>query len=217
MMLIAEGLTKRYGQVEVLKGISLTIAAAEVVSIVGASGAGKTTLLQVLSSLDYPDSGSILVDGMALHNLRGDRLARFRNEQIGFIFQFHHLLPEFTALENICLPAMLAGQSLPSAKPRALELMELLHISHRQDHRPAEMSGGEQQRAAVARALIRNPKVVFADEPSGNLDSQNASELHQLFFDLRQQFGQTFVIVTHNPDFARMADRTIELKDGRIV
>ncbi len=216
-MLQATNLTKKYGDLSVLKGVNLSIAAGEVVSIVGSSGAGKTTLLQLLGTLERPDSGNIIIDGVNPFELNAQKLARFRNTSIGFIFQFHQLLPEFTALENAIIPALIKGDSPAEAEKKALVLFDLLGISARAKHRPSELSGGEQQRAAVARALINSPKVIFADEPSGNLDSQNSQELHQLFFDLRDQFNHTFVIVTHNESLANMADRKLVMKDGIIL
>lgn len=216
-MLQATNLTKKYGDLSVLKGVNLSIAAGEVVSIVGSSGAGKTTLLQLLGTLEKPDSGNIIIDGVNPFELTAQKLARFRNTSIGFIFQFHQLLPEFTALENAIIPALIKGDSPAEAEKKAMVLFDLLGISARAKHRPSELSGGEQQRAAVARALINSPKVIFADEPSGNLDSQNSQELHQLFFDLRDQFNHTFVIVTHNESLANMADRKLVMKDGIIL
>lgn len=216
-MLQATNLTKKYGDLSVLKGVNLSIAAGEVVSIVGSSGAGKTTLLQLLGTLEKPDTGKIIIDGVNPFELSAQKLARFRNTSIGFIFQFHQLLPEFTALENAIIPALIKGDSPAEAEKKALALFDLLGISARAKHRPSELSGGEQQRAAVARALINSPKVIFADEPSGNLDSQNSQELHQLFFDLRDQFNHTFVIVTHNESLANMADRKLVMKDGIII
>lgn len=215
-MLHAEGLTKSYGDLAVLKGVSLDIRAGEVVSIVGSSGAGKTTLLQLLGTLENPDGGKLLIDGIDPFRLSPKKLAEFRNTSIGFIFQFHQLLPEFTALENAVLPALIKGKSQAEASKAAMELFELLGLSHRAGHKPAELSGGEQQRVAVARSLINRPRVVFADEPSGNLDSHNSEELHKLFFDLRDRFNQTFVIVTHNEILANMADRKMVMKDGMI-
>lgn len=215
-MLHAEKLTKKYGDLEVLKGVSLDIQAGEVVSIVGSSGAGKTTLLQLLGTLENPDSGNLLINGINPFQLSSKKLAEFRNTSIGFIFQFHQLLPEFSAIENAVLPALIYGKSQAESKKTAMELFELLGLTHRADHKPNELSGGEQQRVAVARALINSPKVIFADEPSGNLDSQNSEELHKLFFDLRDRFNQTFVIVTHNESLANMADRKLVMKDGLI-
>jgi lipoprotein-releasing system ATP-binding protein len=208
---------KKYGSLEVLKGIDLTINAGEVVSIVGASGAGKSTLLHILGTLDSTDSGEVLFDGKNISRLNATDLARFRNRHIGFIFQFHNLLPEFTALENASLPGFLAGRPELEVTERAAELLSMLNLSHRMHHKPSEMSGGEQQRTAVARALINSPRIIFADEPSGNLDSHNAQELHEIFFRLRNDFNQTFVIVTHNEQLATMADRTLVMKDGLIV
>jgi len=216
-MLKAKGLFKKYGELAVLKGIDLEIAAGEIVSIVGSSGAGKTTLLQLLSTLDAPDSGEVIINGQNPFSFSQKDLARFRNESIGFVFQSHQLLPEFTALENVIMPALIGGKSEKSAKIRALELLNKLGLSDRATHLPNALSGGEQQRVAVARALMNEPKVIFADEPTGNLDSENASELHQLFFDLRNEFGQTFVIVTHNNELAAMADRTIRMADGLLI
>lgn len=216
-MIIAENITKAFGQVEVLKGIDFTINKGEVVSIVGSSGAGKTTLLQIIGTLSKPDTGSIHLNGIEASKLKDKQLAKFRNQHIGFVFQFHHLLPEFTAIENVCIPALIAGRSHSEATENAKELLEFLNLSHRTTHKPAELSGGEQQRVAVARALINNPAVVLADEPSGNLDSKNKEELHQLFFSLREKYQQTFVIVTHDSGLAKMSDRTISMKDGLII
>jgi lipoprotein-releasing system ATP-binding protein len=213
-MLHAQNLTKNYGDLKVLKGVSLDIKQGEVVSIVGSSGAGKTTLLQLLGTLEKPDAGNLSIDGVVPFQLSAKKLAEFRNTSIGFIFQFHQLLPEFSAIENAILPALIQGKSTSDAKKRASELFDLLGISHRLNHKPNELSGGEQQRVAVARSLINSPKVIFADEPSGNLDSQNSADLHQLFFDLRERFNQTFVIVTHNDSLANMADRKIVMQDG---
>lgn len=215
-MLRASHLTKKYGDLVVLKGVSLDIQAGEVVSIVGSSGAGKTTLLQLLGTLEKPDQGELIIDGVNPFLLNAKKLAEFRNQSIGFIFQFHQLLPEFTALENTILPALIGGKTASEAKKSAGELFDLLGITHRMDHKPSELSGGEQQRVAVARALINRPKVIFADEPSGNLDSVNSTELHNLFFDLRDRFNQTFVIVTHNDSLAAMADRKLVMRDGLI-
>ncbi|MDX5340630.1 MAG: ABC transporter ATP-binding protein [Cyclobacteriaceae bacterium] len=216
-MLIAKGIHKSYGSLEVLKGVDLEIFPSEIVSIVGSSGAGKSTLLHILGTLDQPDSGSLEMEGKNLISLKGDNLAKFRNEKIGFIFQFHNLLPEFTAVENIQIPGFIQGKDDSSLKKRASELAEILGVSHRLDHKPSELSGGEQQRIAVARALINNPSVVFADEPSGNLDSTNAKGLHELFFKLRNELQQAFVIVTHNQELAEMADRKVVMQDGLIL
>jgi lipoprotein-releasing system ATP-binding protein len=212
----AEGVYKRYGDLEVLKGIDLEIQKGEVISIVGSSGAGKTTLLQILGTLDKADAGEITIANQSISALKGKALARFRNRHLGFIFQFHQLLPEFTALENVCIPAYIGGESKDVAEKKAMELLEILGLPDRAEHKPHELSGGEQQRVAVARALINRPAVVFADEPSGNLDSQSSDDLHNLFFSLRDQFQQTFVIVTHNNVFASMADRMLTMKDGLI-
>lgn len=216
-MLQAQELKKRYGTLEVLKGVSLQIAPSEVVSVVGASGAGKSTLLQILGTLDLPDAGGLTIDGVDVLKLNKAGLAAFRNRRMGFVFQFHNLLPEFTALENVCIPAYIGGASKADAEKRGLELLERLGLADRAKHKPKELSGGEQQRVAVARALVNKPAIVFADEPSGNLDSTNAKALHKLFFDLRTDLGQTFVLVTHNAELAQMADRCLEIKDGIIV
>ncbi len=216
-MITAKDITRFYGELQVLKGINITIAPREIVSVVGESGAGKTTLLQILGTLDSASSGEILYDGVSIKGLKSKALADFRNKHIGFIFQFHQLLPEFTCLENVCMPAFIAGKTKAEAETRAKELLDYLHLSHRYNHKPNELSGGEQQRCAVARALMNSPKVVFADEPSGNLDSRNANELHQLFLNLRRDFGYSFVIVTHNEEFANMADRKLQMKDGMII
>jgi lipoprotein-releasing system ATP-binding protein len=216
-MLIAKGIHKSYGSLEVLKGVDLEISKGEIVSIVGASGAGKSTLLHLLGTLDRPDRGELFLYDQNLLQLQGDALAEFRNSRIGFIFQFHNLLPEFTALENICIPGFIQGREEKELTNRAEELAEILGIRHRLEHKPSELSGGEQQRVAVARALINSPDLVFADEPSGNLDTSNARALHDLFFKLRDTFQLSFVIVTHNEELATMADRKVVMKDGRIV
>jgi lipoprotein-releasing system ATP-binding protein len=216
-MLQATGIHKTFGEVQVLKGIDLHIKSAELVSIVGASGAGKTTLLQILGTLEKPDLGQVQIAGKDITSLNKKELARFRNKHIGFIFQFHHLLPEFTAIENVCLPAFIANTSKKEAEQKSEHLLSLLGLGHRLNHKPSELSGGEQQRVAVARSLVNSPDVIFADEPSGNLDSKNARELHELFFRLREEFKQTFVIVTHNEDLANLADRKIVMKDGLIL
>lgn len=215
-MVEAKGITKRFGDLEVLKGIDLSIASGEVVSITGASGAGKTTLLQILGTLDKPTSGSVRIDGEEVSRLTDRPLAHFRNKKIGFVFQFHQLLPEFTALENVMMPALIGGKSRKEAEAKARELLNFLNLDHRAEHKPNEMSGGEKQRAAIARALVNSPAVVFADEPSGNLDSHNADELQSLFFSLREKYGQTFVIVTHDMHLAQTCDRMITMRDGLI-
>ena len=215
-MIQATGIHKSFGDLEVLKGIDLHIEKKEIVSIVGASGAGKTTLLHIIGTLDRADQGTLLIDGTEVNRLNDKALAEFRNKRIGFVFQFHHLLPEFTALENICIPAYIGGTSKEEAIDHAMQLLDYLNLTNRKDHKPSQLSGGEQQRIAVARALINKPAVVLADEPSGNLDSASAKELHKLFFKLRDELGQTFVIVTHNPELAAMSDRTITIKDGII-
>ena len=215
-MIQVENVTKAYDRLQVLKGISLEVGKAEVLCLMGASGAGKSTLLHIMGTLDAPDSGKVWIDGQDIFALNDKKLSLFRNRHIGFIFQFHHLLPEFTALENICLPALIGGVSRKEAEKRAMRLLEMFKLTARASHKPQELSGGEQQRIAVARALVNNPSVVFADEPSGNLDTENARELHQLFLDLRDELGQTFVIVTHNPLLSEMADRTLFMSDGQL-
>ena len=215
-MIDAKGIYKSFGNVDVIKGIDLHIDKGEIVSIVGASGAGKSTLLQIIGTLEKADKGEVIINGQNVNRLGQKRLAAFRNKNIGFVFQFHHLLPEFTALENICIPSYIAGESKSKTLSKANQLLDYLNITERAHHKPSMMSGGEQQRVAVARALINNPAVILADEPSGNLDSKNARELHELFFKLREQTGQTFVIVTHNLELAKMADRTLTIKDGKI-
>ena len=216
-MIDIKNITKSFGNLQVLKDINLHINKGEVVSIVGPSGAGKTTLLQIIGTLDKPDSGTICLDGIDVNKLSTRKLSDFRNQHIGFVFQFHQLLPEFTALENVMIPAYIAGKSNSEAKQRALELLEFMGLSDRANHKPAELSGGEKQRVAVARALVNKPAVILADEPSGSLDSKNKAELLQLFFDLRDKFGQTFVIVTHDEGLAAITDRTIHMKDGEIL
>jgi lipoprotein-releasing system ATP-binding protein len=217
MILQGKQLTKSYGDLNVLKGIDIAIEKGEIVSIVGASGAGKSTLLHILGTLDDADAGDLFIKEESITKLNSNQLARFRNLNIGFVFQFHNLLPEFSALENICIPGYISKRNTNEVEAKALELMELLGIADRKNNKPSELSGGEQQRASVARALINNPEIVFADEPSGNLDSKNANELHELFFKLRKELNQTFVIVTHNEHLAQMADRILEIKDGMIV
>jgi len=215
-MIRANGIHKKYGDLEVLKGVDLHVQKGEVVSIVGASGAGKTTLLQILGTLERGDGGTLAINGEEVSKLGTKALSAFRNKHIGFVFQFHHLLPEFSAIENVMMPGLIGGKSMKDCEPRALQLLERLNISPRAQHKPSQLSGGEQQRVAVARALFNNPSVVLADEPSGNLDSAHAKELHQLFFDLRKELDQTFVIVTHNEELAEMADRRLVMRDGVI-
>lgn len=216
-MIKAQQIHKSYSSLHVLKGVDVHIKVGEIVSIVGASGAGKSTLLHILGTLDHADSGSLEIGGVAIRDLKERKLAAFRNQNIGFVFQFHHLLPEFTALENVCIPAFIAKKNKQESERRAMELLDFLGLSGRATHKPSELSGGEQQRVAVARALVNSPKVIFADEPSGNLDSATAKELHSLFFSLREKFNQTFVIVTHNQELADQADRKLLMKDGVIV
>ena len=216
-MIIGKNIHKKFNDLEILKGLDISIQQGEIVSIVGSSGAGKTTLLTILGTLDRPSQGELIINNQDVFKLNDKKLAAFRNSQIGFVFQFHQLLPEFNALENICLPAFIANKNKKESENRAYELLELFNLSNRALHKPSELSGGEQQRIAVARALINNPSVIFADEPSGNLDSQNASELHELFFKLRELYNQTFVIVTHNNDLAIKADRILMMKDGKIL
>lgn len=215
-MIEIQGITKSFGELQVLKGIDLIINKGEVVSIVGPSGAGKTTLLQIMGTLDKADAGSVVINGVEVGKLKEKELSAFRNKQIGFVFQFHQLLPEFTALENVMIPALIAGTSSGEAMRRAKDTLEMMGLAERASHKPAELSGGEKQRVAVARALINHPAVIFADEPSGSLDSKNKEELHQLFFDLREKLGQTFVIVTHDEGLAQLTDRTIHMVDGWI-
>jgi lipoprotein-releasing system ATP-binding protein len=216
-MIEIQGVTKSFGELQVLKGIDLIIYKGEVVSVVGPSGAGKTTLLQIMGTLDKADSGSVVIDGIDVGQLKEKDLSAFRNKRIGFVFQFHQLLPEFTALENVMMPALIGGMSSGEAMKKAKETLAFLGLAERASHKPAELSGGEKQRVAVARALINDPAVIFADEPSGSLDTKNKEELHQLFFDLRDRLGQTFVIVTHDEGLAQLTDRTIHMVDGRIV
>ena len=216
-MLTGKNLYKRYGSLEVLRGVNLEISKGEVVAIVGPSGCGKSTLLHILGSLDKADMGEIVINNTGLSLLSGNKLAAFRNKHIGFVFQFHHLLPEFTALENVCIPGWLAGRSKNEVREKAEGLLKILGLVNRNENKPNQLSGGEQQRVAVARALINNPDIVFADEPTGNLDSANAQELHELFFDLRKQFNQTFLIVTHNEELSQLSDRVLHMKDGLIV
>lgn len=216
-MLIAKNIHKSYGTLEVLKGIDLSVDSKEIISIVGSSGAGKSTLLQILGTLDTPDKGSLEINGKSVFQLSPKELALFRNQEIGFVFQFHNLLPEFTLLENICMPAYIQGRKDKALKDYAFQLMDMLKISSRSDHKPSQLSGGELQRASVARSLINKPSLIFADEPSGNLDTKNAEELHHLFFQLQRELGQSFVIVTHNTELADMADRKVTIQDGLIL
>ena len=216
-MLTGKNIYKRYGSLEVLRGVNLEISKGEVVAIVGPSGCGKSTLLHILGSLDKADMGEIVINNKALSLLSGNKLAAFRNKHIGFVFQFHHLLPEFTALENVCIPGWLAGRNKNEVKEKAEGLLKILGLVNRNENKPNQLSGGEQQRVAVARALINNPSIIMADEPTGNLDSTNAKELHQLFVDLRNKFNQTFLIVTHNEELAQMSDRILHMKDGKII
>ena len=216
-MITARGIEKSYGKLKVLKGVDVNIEKGEIISVVGASGAGKSTLLHILGTLDRADKGELIINSTSIASLNEKKLSEFRNKNIGFVFQFHHLLPEFTAIENVCIPAFIAKTNKKEAESRAMELLSFLGLSERVGHKPSELSGGEQQRVAVARALINNPAVVMADEPSGNLDSTSARDLHQLFFTLRSQFNQTFVIVTHNEDLANMADRKLTMKDGQLL
>jgi len=216
VLLQSSNLHKAYADIEVLKGIDLTVKKGELVSIVGASGAGKSTLLHILGSLDKPDRGSVEIDGIKLNHLKGNQLSRYRNQHIGFVFQFHNLLPEFTALENVCLPAFIGNKTLASTESKAKELMDLLGLSERLHHKPSQLSGGEQQRTAVARALINSPEIVFADEPTGNLDSTNAKQLQNLLLELRARLNLTFVIVTHNNALANFADRKLTIRDGQL-
>jgi lipoprotein-releasing system ATP-binding protein len=216
-MLQARGIQKSYGNLQILKGVDLDVKRGEIITIIGASGAGKSTLLHIIGTLDRPDHGTVRLNDVDVHTLSSKKMSAFRNEQIGFIFQFHHLLPEFTALENICIPAFIAGKGKKDAENKAFELLELLGLSDRANHKPNELSGGEQQRVAVARAMVNDPAIILADEPSGNLDSNNAENLHRLFVDLRDTLNQTFVIVTHNENLANLADRKVLMKDGQII
>ena len=216
-MIQIKNIKKSYGALQVLKGIEIEVQKGEIISLVGASGAGKTTLLQIIGTLDKPDEGSIIINNVSVHSLNEKNISSFRNKEIGFVFQFHHLLPEFTAIENVFIPALIAGIKKNQAETKAKELLQLLGLSERSHHKPSELSGGEQQRVAVARALMNNPAVILADEPSGNLDSVHAKELHELFFSLREQFNQTFIIATHNPELAAMSDRKLTIKDGVII
>jgi lipoprotein-releasing system ATP-binding protein len=216
-MLSAKGVEKKYGTMSILKGVDIHIQSGEIVSIIGASGAGKSTLLHILGSLDKPDAGTITLNNQRIDQLKGKQLAAFRNNHIGFIFQFHHLLPEFSAIENVCIPGWIGGKNKTATEKRAKELLSNLGLSNRFDNKPGQLSGGEQQRVAVARALINNPAIIMADEPTGNLDSANAEDLHQLFIQLRNQFNQTFLIVTHNETLAQQSDRVLQMKDGKMV
>ena len=216
-MLKAHNIEKYYDQLWVLKGVDMEVKKGEIVSIVGPSGSGKSTLLHILGTLDQPSKGAVSVNGQPVDFGNAKKLAAFRNRHIGFVFQFHHLLPEFSAIENVCIPGWIAGRNKKEVEKRAVEILDMLGLSQRRDNKPGQLSGGEQQRVAVARALINNPDIVFADEPTGNLDSANASDLHQLFFDLREQFGQTFLIVTHNEELADRSDRVLHMKDGKII
>jgi lipoprotein-releasing system ATP-binding protein len=216
-MLKAANIQKFYGKLQVLKGVDLKIAKSEIVSIAGPSGSGKSTLLHILGTLDAPSAGEVIINGQVVNYLREKQVAAFRNKHIGFVFQFHHLLPEFSAIENVCIPGWMAGRKKKEVAEKAVELLETLGLKHRVENKPGSLSGGEQQRVAVARALINDPSIIFADEPTGNLDSGNARELHQLFFDLRNRMGQTFLIVTHNEELATMSDRILHMKDGKIV
>ncbi|MFD2968126.1 ABC transporter ATP-binding protein [Sphingobacterium bambusae] len=216
-MLKASQIHKSYGQLPILRGVDLSVEKGEIVSIVGASGAGKSTLLHIIGTLDKPDRGRLVINNVDIGELSQKKMSLFRNEHIGFVFQFHHLLPEFTALENVCIPAFIRGQSRKQAESRGMELLDRLGVKHRVDHKPSEMSGGEQQRVSVARALMNSPALLLADEPSGNLDSENAASLHQLFFELRESLQQTFIIVTHNEELASISDRTVHMRDGQIL
>jgi len=216
-MIEGRNIIKSYGDVSILKGVDISVQKGEIVSIVGSSGAGKSTLLHILGTLDRPDAGTVAMNGIPLENLSANKLAGFRNRHIGFVFQFHHLLPEFSALENVCIPGWIAGRDKKQVEQEARELLHLLNLEHRMENKPGQMSGGEQQRVAVARALINKPGIVFADEPTGNLDSQNARELHNLFLDLQKKFSQTFLIVTHNEELANLGDRVLYMKDGKII
>jgi len=216
-MLSATNIHKKYNELEILKGVDISIGAAEIVSIVGPSGSGKSTLLHILGTLDKADQGTVNIKGTKMQGLSSKKLAKFRNNHIGFVFQFHHLLPEFSALENVCIPGWIAGRNKKEVETRAKELLSILNLGNRLENKPSQLSGGEQQRVAVARALINNPLIVMADEPTGNLDSANAKELHQLFFDLRTKFQQAFLIVTHNEELAKMSDRVLQMKDGKII